>query len=114
MIRPESITPAARRLMSMSCLVALRLTGWSAVTLLAALGCFVVLFLMLGNFEAYGFFAHLDNLARRFVEADAGRRAGFLALVAKAAVLLLAVMTACRGRSLAAVFGIAPGGSADA
>ena len=92
-----------------TCLVTLRLVGWAAVTLLATSGCFVVLFLMLGNFEAHGFFAQLDNLARRFVEADAGRRAQFLSLLTRVALVLLAVISACRWRSLVAAFCLTPG-----
>jgi hypothetical protein len=113
-MRVAALAPAVRRFVADACLVALRLTGWAAVTLLAALGCFVVLFLMLGNFEAAGFFAHLDNLARRFAEADAARRSHFLTLVAWVSVALVLVVTACRMRSLAAVFRISPGASSHA
>jgi hypothetical protein len=113
-IRLGSLPPALPRLGSDACLVALRLAGWSVVTLLATLGCFVLVFLILGNFEPNGFFAHLDNLAGRFLEADGVRRTGFVALVLKVAALLLAIMTACRWRSLTAVFRISPGGSSHA
>ncbi|MET0504185.1 MAG: hypothetical protein ABWZ85_02570 [Luteibacter sp.] len=92
-----------------ACVIGLRLSGWAAVTLLAALGCFVLLFLMLGNFEAAGFFSHLDNLARRFAEADAARRSHFLTLVGWVSVALVLVVTACRMRSLLAVFRLSPG-----
>jgi hypothetical protein len=103
-----------RGLVPDTCLVSLRLAGWSAVTLLATSGCFVVLFLMLGNFEADGFFAQLDNLARRFVQADPARRAQFLSLVARVALVLLAVVSACRWRSLVAVFRLTPGAPSHA
>lgn len=87
-----------------ACLVALRLTGWSAVTMLATLGCLMLLFLMLGNFSAEGFFAQLDNISRRFLEADPGRREQFLFFAAAVAGVLLTAMVLSRRHSLAAVF----------
>jgi hypothetical protein len=84
------------------CFVVLRLAGWGAVTLLAAAGCLVLAFLMLGGFTAEGFFANLDNLASRFAAADAGRRERFLDLVLVATTMLAAAVAACRWRSLAA------------
>ena len=87
-----------------ACLIALRLIGWSTVTLLATLGCLVLVFLLLGNFSADGFFAQLDNLARRFLAADAGRREQFLSFAATVAGVLLAAMVLSRRRSLRAVF----------
>lgn len=98
----------AGRTGSDACLVALRLAGWSAVTLLATLGCLVLVFLMLGNFSAEGFFAQLDNLARRFLAADPGRREQFLSLAATLAGILLAAVAAFRRHSLAAVFRLSP------
>lgn len=91
-----------------ACLVSLRLAGWSAVTLLAALGCFVLFFIMLGDFSAEGFFAQLDNLASRFVEAQPGRRAQFLNLAAIASGIVLAAVAISRRHSLGAVFRAVP------
>lgn len=82
------------------CLIALRLAGWSAVTLLTAAGSLVLLFAMLGEYTAEGFFAHLDNLASRFAAADAERRAAFLALSRNVLLIALAVVAAARWRSL--------------
>ena len=87
-----------------ACLIALRLIGWSTVTLLATLGCLVLVFLMLGNFSADGFFAQLNNLARRFLAADPDRREQFLSFAATVAGVLLAAMVLSRRRSLRAVF----------
>lgn len=80
--------------------VLLRFSGWAAVTGLATLGCFVLLFVLLGGFTADGFFSHLHNLARRFVAADADRRASFLSLVGTVTLVLLAIVSVCRWKSL--------------
>lgn len=94
------------------CLVTLRLSGWTAVTGLAAAGCLMLLFAALGQFTAAGFFAHLDNLASRFVTADPERRADFLRLARIAAAALVAIVSACRWRSFARCFDLAPGARA--
>lgn len=100
------IAGGARRALPDACLVLLRLSGWATVTALAALGCFVVFFLMLGGFSADGFFSHLANLARRFVEADAARRTQFLSLAGVVTLVLIAIVGACRWRSLLKSFSI--------
>ena len=84
------------------CLVVLRLAGWVAVTLLAAAGCLVLFFAMLGGFTAQGFFTHLDNLASRFVAADQVRRAAFLSSGRDTGVAVIALVAVCRWRSLRA------------
>lgn len=84
-----------------ACYGALRLAGWSAVTALATLGCFVLFFLALGDFSADGFFAQVENLARRFIAADQARRAQFLSLLTIVAGVALASVSACRWRSMA-------------
>ena len=91
----------ARLRVADACLLSLRLVGWLSVTLLAAAGCLVLLFAMLGGFTAEGFFAHLDNLASRFAAADTARREQFLDLAKLAAAGLAAGIAACRWRSLA-------------
>ena len=95
-----------RRVFPDACLVALRLSGWLIVTGLAGLGCFVLCFLMLGGFSADGFFSHLANLARRFVAADAARKANFLSLLGTVSIVLAAIVSACRWRSLLRSFSI--------
>jgi hypothetical protein len=72
---------------------ALRLTGWLAVTVLAALGLLAFIFLALGNFSVPGTMHQLDNLASRYVAADAARQAQFNGLLA-AALGALAAATA--------------------
>ena len=86
------------------CLLMLRLAGWATVTLLAAAGCLVLFFAMLGGFTAQGFFAHLANLATRFGAADPHRRDAFLALARLVGAAAVAVIAACRWRSLARSF----------
>jgi len=55
----------------------LRLIGWCAVTLLTALGCMALLAFILGGFTIAGTMFQLDNLASRYVAAEAARTAQF-------------------------------------
>lgn len=55
----------------------LRLIGWFATTLLATLGVGAFAFFVLGGFVLDGTMLQLDNLASRYVAADAERRAQF-------------------------------------
>ncbi len=61
-------------------LVGLRLSGWLATTLMATLGIATLFFLVLGGFSLEGMMLQLDNLASRFLAADAGRREQFEAI----------------------------------
>lgn len=71
--------------------IGLRLTGWLAVTLLCALGLLALLFVTLGGFTPSGTMLQLDNLASRYVAADAARQAQFNGFLLTA----LALFTAC-------------------
>jgi hypothetical protein len=64
-----------------SAAAALRLTGWVAVTLLVAMGLVAFAFFALGNFTLPGTMLQLDNLASRYVAADAARQAQFNGLL---------------------------------
>ena len=64
-----------RRAIADTSYIALRFSGWLAMTTLAALGVTVLFFLMLGNFTPLGFFSQVANLGSHFVAADAARRA---------------------------------------
>jgi hypothetical protein len=64
-----------------SAAAALRLTGWVAVTLLVALGLVALAVLALGNFTLPGTMLQLDNLASRYVAANAARQAQFNGLL---------------------------------
>lgn len=66
-----------RRAIADTSYVALRFSGWLAMTTLAAMGVTVLFFLMLGNFTPLGFFSQVANLGTRFVAADQARRAAF-------------------------------------
>ena len=103
--RPASLRPqTARRLFADACYVALRVTGWLAVTSLAAMGIYVLFFLALGNISAKGFFAQLANLGNRFTAADALRRESFLSLVGTVSTVLFLIVATARFRSLLAIF----------
>lgn len=71
--------------------VGLRLTGWVAVTLLSSLGLVTLLFVTPGGFTPSGTMLQLDNLASRYVAADAARQAQFNGFLLAA----LALFTAC-------------------
>lgn len=85
------------------CHVSLRLAGWLTVTLLAVLGCYVVAFLLIAGFDPLLFFKHVDNLAARFIAADAARRAGFSSLLVQSAVVLFAIIAVARRGSLLSI-----------
>lgn len=80
----EAIPRRARQLLGhtqFSLAAALRLTGWLAVTVLAALGILVFIVFAFGNFTVLGTMYQLDNLASRYVAADAARQAQFNGLL---------------------------------
>jgi hypothetical protein len=70
---------------------ALALTGWFATTLLAAAGCFVVLFMMAGNGSLGGFFEQVGLLSQHYLVALPVARGSFDAkmLMAIGSVVLL-------------------------
>ena len=57
--------------------VFLRISGWLATTVMATLGVATLFFLVLGNFSLSGMMLQVDNLASRFLSADAARREQF-------------------------------------
>lgn len=84
--------------------VALRLAGWGATTLLAALGMGLLVFLALGGFTFAGLVMQLGNLASRFSAADAARRGEFEAIVLAIFVIVVALTCFFRRASLRAAF----------
>jgi hypothetical protein len=71
--------------------VGLSVAGWCATTLLAAAGCFAVLFMMAGNGSLSGFFEQLNLLASHYLSAPPPARAsfdGYLGYAALATVFL--------------------------
>lgn len=83
--------------------VALRFSGWLAMTTLAAMGVTVLFFLMLGNFTPIGFFSQIANLGSRFVSADAVRRATFVGELRIVAILIFGVIALLRWQLLIAI-----------
>jgi hypothetical protein len=98
--RSSSRLQATVRGSQTSMAVGLRLTGWAAVTLLASLGLVTLLFVTLGGFTPSGTMAQLDNLASRYVAADAARRAQFDGFLLTALVLFTACIAFFRRPSL--------------
>ena len=97
---------AVRQIGADLCYVALRLSGWLAVSLLTTLGLFVLFFMALGNMSAEGFFAQLANLGERFVAADLARRSSFMSLVTTVSAILFLAVGMTRLRSLLAIFSL--------
>ena len=81
-----------------------RLAGWTAITMLAVAGLFVLGFAMLGNFTFEGFFLQLANLADRYAAADLARRSSFLAELRWVGLFLLVGTAFFRRGSLARIF----------
>ena len=88
--------------------IALRLSGWLATSALATLGIATLFFLVLGGFTLDGLMLQLDNLASRFVAADASRRGQFAAIsfgVELTGVVLIALVRSANLISAVAITG---------
>lgn len=83
---------------------ALRTAGWVAVTLLAALGLVALFFFTIGNFTISGTMLQLDNLASRYVAADAARQAQFNHLLASGGLIAFCAIGFFRRASLVRIF----------
>ncbi|MBL4641277.1 MAG: hypothetical protein JKX86_05605 [Verrucomicrobiales bacterium] len=84
--------------------VGLRLTGWTATTLLCTLGVVTLFFFVLGSFSIGGTMLQVDNLASRYIAADAGRQAQFHAILFSTLGIALALIGFFRRSSLRAAF----------
>lgn len=82
----------------------LRTAGWLAVTLLAAFGVIAAAFFVIGNFTVPGTMLQLDNLASRYVAADASRQAQFDILLATSTSIVFVVIGVFRRASLLRIF----------
>jgi lysylphosphatidylglycerol synthetase-like protein (DUF2156 family) len=82
------------------CYVALRLTGWLAVTLGCVAALWLLLFVALGNFSFSGTVLQLDNFASRYVAADAARQDSFRLFFWLASAVLFAALAFFRRHSL--------------
>ena len=89
--------------------VALRLSGWLATTGLATLGVVTLFFVLLGSLTLSGTMLQLDNLATRFLAADAARQAQFQSIVFAALGGAFVLIAFFRRASLRAAFDIAGG-----
>lgn len=86
-----------RQLAQDAAYVALSTLMWAGGVVLGVLGCGMLVFLLLSGGNMEGFFFHIDNLASRYVEADAARRAAFNDLVMQGFMVLLAAAVVLRG-----------------
>jgi len=59
----------------------LHFAGFMATTLLMTWGVFVLFFLLIGSFSLDGMMNHLQNMASRYLSADAGRLDQFKMIV---------------------------------
>lgn len=98
-----------RRAIADTSYVALRLSGWLAMTTLAAMGVTVLFFLMLGNFTPLGFFSQIANLGSHFVSADAARRATFVSDLRIVGALIFGVVALLRWQLLAEIISLSKG-----
>lgn len=89
--------------------VSLRVTGWIATSVLATTGVATLFFWLLGSFTLSGTMLQLDNLASRYLEADAARRAQFHTIVCVALGLFFALIAFFRRASLRTAFDVTGG-----
>lgn len=71
------VVPRLRGVIPDVAYIALTTTGWLVGNLLAILGCVVAMFIVISHGHIDTFFLHVDNLASRYVSADATRREVF-------------------------------------
>ncbi|MEM6409964.1 MAG: hypothetical protein AAF683_00345 [Pseudomonadota bacterium] len=84
--------------------VSLQVAGWAATTVMATLGVATLFFFVLGSFTLSGTMLHLDNLASRYLAADADRQAQFQMIVCSVLSLSFVLITFFRRASLRAAF----------
>jgi hypothetical protein len=75
-------------------------SGFIAFNMLAVLGAFVVFFVVLGQARPSGFFVHIREVSRRFLEATGERQADFLVVLAVVFVALFVLVSALRATVL--------------
>jgi hypothetical protein len=108
--RPRSFVPSAvrhrhRRLaLADACYLTIALSGWLATTMLATMGLFVMLFLLVGNGDLIGMFEQIDQFARHYIAADPATRGPFDARLRIVLAAVFGITAVFRGGSLVAVF----------
>ncbi len=96
-----SLPPAlSRTRLADACYLALRLSGWLAVTLGCVAALWLLFFVALGNFSFSGTVLQLDNFASRYVAATSARRGRFRLLFWLASAALFAGVGFFRRHSL--------------
>lgn len=95
-----AVPPHAPSRLADACYLALRLTGWLAVTLGCVAALWPLFFAALGNFSFSGTVLQLDNFASRYVAADAARQDRFRLFFWLASAALFAVLAFFRRHSL--------------
>jgi hypothetical protein len=83
-----------------ACCLALRLSGWLAVTLGCVAALWLLFFVALGNFSFSGTVLQLDNFASRYVAADTTRQDRFRLFFWLASAALFAAVAFFRRHSL--------------
>jgi hypothetical protein len=96
----HSAPPRAPSRLADGCYLALRLTGWLAVTLGCVAALWLLFFAALGNFSFSGTMLQLDNFASRYVAADTARQDRFRLFFWLASAALFAVFAFFRRHSL--------------
>lgn len=96
----QAAPPRARSRLADGCYLALRLTGWLAVTLGCVAALWLLLFAALGNFSFSGTVLQLDNFASRYVAADTARQDRFRLFFWLASAAVFAVLAFFRRHSL--------------
>jgi hypothetical protein len=74
--------------------------GFVAFNMLAVLGAFVVFFVVLGQARPSGFFVHIREVSRRFLEATGERQADFLMVLSVVFIALFVLVSALRATVL--------------
>lgn len=87
-------------LVSDLCFAFLKAVAWAVVTASCVVACFVLFFLMLGDFSFARFVGHLDNFTARYLAADAARRALFEGQLGLVCFALFALVGFFRRHSL--------------
>lgn len=89
----------ARRSLADFAYVSIESVSWFAGCILTVLGCAVAMFLVFSHGQVDVFFAHVDNLASRYVSADLGRRAVIEHQLGQAFMIAVTICLALRGPS---------------
>lgn len=99
-VAPSLLPALSRSRVADTCYLALRFTGWFAVTLACVAALWLLFFMALGNFGFSATVLQLDNFASRYVAADGGRQDRFRLFFWLASAALFAGVCFFRRHSL--------------